>query len=353
MPGLSAEQIGSRSGSLTPRTGLPALKSASKVTSIIKKMPKGQGHRNRSASPSSHASAPSVSYTTQAVHFHDDRVQSVTVGVDPAEFGRVVSEAQRLLGEAEAKAASLEGLAREIYRQACTQVQHLMVVAENLHQSCSDKDSSIQMLFSEVRVVRSQLEEQIPVNRTHAEEIARLSSENSSGLRMLEQKECEIDHLIREVASRDESLSQHSVLLGQFKDRCADLESRLAASSAAHLPAVSEPSLTVSSQLGRVQLGSVQPPSADMFNHVSVIMEAIQDLSVRMTQLESNLPAWQNQGLSRHVGAVQSQMRASCQSHNVAEFSFPSRFQVDDGFVPGQEHPLAVADEIRWFGGGA
>ena len=43
---------------------------------------------------------------------HDDRVQTVNVGVDPIEFGRVVSESQRLLDKSESKARSLEGLAQ-------------------------------------------------------------------------------------------------------------------------------------------------------------------------------------------------------------------------------------------------
>ena len=42
----------------------------------------------------------------QEVHMHDDRVQTVNVGVDPVEFGRVVSESQRLLDESESKARS-------------------------------------------------------------------------------------------------------------------------------------------------------------------------------------------------------------------------------------------------------
>ena len=43
---------------------------------------------------------------------HDDRVQTLNVGFDPIEFGRVVSESQRLLDKSESKARSLEGLAQ-------------------------------------------------------------------------------------------------------------------------------------------------------------------------------------------------------------------------------------------------
>ena len=77
------------------------------------------------------------------------------------------------------------------------------------------------MLFSEVSAVRSQVEDQIALNRTHAEEIAGLSSENSDDLRMLEQKDCEISPLVKRIVSRDDSYSQHGVLFGQFEDQCA------------------------------------------------------------------------------------------------------------------------------------
>eukprot|EP00435_Cladocopium_sp_Y103_P050526 s2742_g15.t1 len=168
---------------------------------------------------------------------------------------------------------------------------------------------------------------------------------------MLECKECEIARLVREVASRDESLSQHSVVLEQLNDRCADLESRLAASSAAHPPVVSDPSLTVPSQHGRVQPSSVQQSSADMSNHVSVILTAIQDLSVRMTQLESNSPTRHDPGLSSHVGNTQSQVQSFCQSHNVADCLSPSRrFPVGVGFVPTREGPPTVDESPGRFG---
>eukprot|EP00435_Cladocopium_sp_Y103_P049147 s2742_g14.t1 len=153
-------------------------RSVSAIVQSLTKLAQSSGRGLADAAPSDHQGLPSVAVYHQQTHYHDSRTQSVTVGVDPAEFGRVVREAQRLFAEADAKASSLEGLAQEIYYQACTQVQHLMFVAEDLRQSCLGKDSSIQRLFSEVRVVRSQLEEQIALNQAQAEEIARLSSEN-------------------------------------------------------------------------------------------------------------------------------------------------------------------------------
>ena len=54
---------------------------------------------------------------------HDDRTQTVTMGVDPVEYGRMVGEAQRLLDESKSRADHFEGLSKEIYSQACQQVQ--------------------------------------------------------------------------------------------------------------------------------------------------------------------------------------------------------------------------------------
>ena len=59
----------------------------------------------------------------QELHLHDER--SVHVGVSHQEFGAVVAEAQRLLSDSQQRADSMEASAREIYSQACVQVQHL------------------------------------------------------------------------------------------------------------------------------------------------------------------------------------------------------------------------------------
>ena len=68
------------------------------------------------------------------------------MGVDPVEYGRLVGEAQRLLDESKSRADHFEGLSKEIYFQACQQVQQLMTIAQQLHQSCIEKDESLQKL---------------------------------------------------------------------------------------------------------------------------------------------------------------------------------------------------------------
>ena len=68
------------------------------------------------------------------------------MGVDPVEYGRMVGEAQRLFDESKSRADHFEGLPREIYSQACQQVQQLMTIAQQLHQSCIEKDESLQKL---------------------------------------------------------------------------------------------------------------------------------------------------------------------------------------------------------------
>ena len=98
------------------------------VSTIIKTLPRAI----RSRGPSlSHRGQASVGFTVEdqhrhqemhlhdghsvqfrEVHMHDDGVRTLNVGVDPVEFGRVVSESQRLLDKSESKARSLEGLAQ-------------------------------------------------------------------------------------------------------------------------------------------------------------------------------------------------------------------------------------------------
>ena len=51
----------------------------------------------------------------QGLHVHDDRVQAVAIGVDPAEYGRMISEAQQLIDESQGRAALFEGLSKDIY----------------------------------------------------------------------------------------------------------------------------------------------------------------------------------------------------------------------------------------------
>ena len=77
------------------------------------------------------------SFQQQEVHVHDDRVQTVNIGVDPVETAQVVNEARTLLEESETKSRSLEGLAKSIYQQACTRIQHLMTIADRLKLSSS------------------------------------------------------------------------------------------------------------------------------------------------------------------------------------------------------------------------
>ena len=67
------------------------------VSTIVRTMPKAS--RSRDPSPS-HSGQNSVDVPLevhhQEMHSHDDRVQTVAFGVDPAEHGRMFSEAQRL-----------------------------------------------------------------------------------------------------------------------------------------------------------------------------------------------------------------------------------------------------------------
>ena len=232
MPGPSSRRSESRSSSSTPRGNLSAARP--KVTSVIKQLPRPTGSRGPSPS---HRGQGSTEISTegqvyQELHLHDERVQTLNVGVDPAEYGRVVSEAQRLLEEADSKARSLEGLAQAIYMQACGQIQHLVTVVNELQQSCSTRDSSIQALQFDLNAVRSQLEHQIALNQSAAAENSRLISENSTGLRTLEHKNTEMDRLMNLVSQRDSVLRERDVVTAELQSRCEGRDASLAAFSA-------------------------------------------------------------------------------------------------------------------------
>ena len=113
------------------------------------------------------------------------------MGVDPVEYGRMVGEAQRVLDESKSRADHFEGLSKEIYSQACQQVQQLMTIAQQLHQSCVETDESWQKLSFEVQMVKAQLQEQISNNQ---EELIQFESAKSQTQRLLGHKDSEISH---------------------------------------------------------------------------------------------------------------------------------------------------------------
>ena len=67
------------------------------------------------------------------------------------------------LDESKSRADHFEGLSKEIYSQACQQVQQLMTIAQQLHQSCIEKDESLQKLSFEVQMVKAQLKIKFPI----------------------------------------------------------------------------------------------------------------------------------------------------------------------------------------------
>ena len=94
-----------------------------------------QASHSRDPSPS-HSGQDSVDVPLevhhQEMHAHDDRVQTVAFGVDPAEHGRMVSEAQRLLDEPQSRADHFESLSKGMYSHACQRAQQLMTFAQQL-----------------------------------------------------------------------------------------------------------------------------------------------------------------------------------------------------------------------------
>ena len=247
------------------------------VTSIVKSLPKAS--QSRGPSPS-HRGQGSVDvlievHHHQELHVHDDRTQTVAMGVDPVEYGRMVGEAQRLLDESKSRAGRadhLEGLSKEIYSQACQQVQQLMTIAQQLHQSCIEKDGSLQKLSFEVQTVKAQLQEQISNNQ---DVLAQFESAKSQTQRLLGHKDSEISQLISEVPSLN-------------SDK-AWLEERLAALSAS--PSAEQVPTQAQRSFGNVESQSLSSHDVQtaVSSQLAPVFEAFQELSGRMMSYENNM----------------------------------------------------------------
>ena len=205
----------------------------------------------------------------QELHVHDDRVQAVAIGVDPADYGRMIIEAQQLIDESQGRAAHFEGLSKDISSQACQQVQQLMTMVQMLRNSCLEKDHSIEQLSNEVQLVQSQLREQIVTNQSVLSQLASTKSETQ---RLIGHKDSEITRLMSEVSSLMSSKSR--------------LEESLAALSASSLPGKS---LRVSRHLGRPILWSLSMSDVvqnAMSSQLAPLFEAFQSLSTYQCQAE-------------------------------------------------------------------
>ena len=152
------------------------------VSQVIKRLPKPSGHeRAMSPVPLVHSSASASQPSTfipqessgqpdarihhsQTVQYHDHRTQKVNVGVDPMDFATMVSEAKRVVQESDERIKGLEGLAQDVYSQACSRIQELLGVVESLQLSNPGFQNQIHQLNSEVFNVRAQLELQITRN---------------------------------------------------------------------------------------------------------------------------------------------------------------------------------------------
>ena len=237
------------------------------MSTIVKTMPRASSSRGPSPSHRGQGSVdvPLEVHHHQEIHVHDDRTQTVSVGVDPAEYGRMVGEAQRMLDESKSRADHFEGLSKEIYFQACQQIQQLMTIAQQLHQSCIEKDDSLQNLSMEVQMVKAQLQEQVSL----------FDASKSQTQRLLGHKDSEISRLVSEVSS--------------LASEKAWLEERLAALSAA-------PSAEPIQEQAQRSFGNIESQSLslnDIQNVVSSqlapVLEAFQELSGRITSCENNM----------------------------------------------------------------
>jgi predicted nucleic acid-binding Zn-ribbon protein len=130
----------------------------------------------------------------------------VNVGVDPMDFANMVSEAKRVVQESDERIKGLEGLAQDVYSQACSRIQELLGVVESLQLSNQGFQNQIHQLNSEVANVRAQLELQITWNHD-------LGSRVECSASMLDHKEGEISRLMDEIHQLKDSVDSQRLVL--------------------------------------------------------------------------------------------------------------------------------------------
>ena len=77
------------------------------------------------------------------------------------DFANMVSEAKRVVQESDERIKGLEGLAQDVYSQACSRIQELLGVVESLQLSNQGFQNQIHQLNAEVANARAQLELQV------------------------------------------------------------------------------------------------------------------------------------------------------------------------------------------------
>ena len=189
---------------------------SSQDVEMIPSPPAGGSHQSTTQVLNMHNDR-TVSSTTQVLHQHDNRTQSIHLGISHQEFGSVIAEAQWLLDDSRARVDHFEGIAQAIHNQACEQIVHLKgMVFECLYQSCQSKDMTISglsndlsALQNEVLLVRGQLEAQV--------------NKCSTSERIIGHKDREIQRLMNEVSSSQQSLALSHEVRQQLEERLAAL----------------------------------------------------------------------------------------------------------------------------------
>ena len=214
------------------------------------------------------------------MHQHDNRTQSIHLGISHHEFGSVIAEAQRLLDDSRARADHFEGIAQTIHNQACEQIVHLKGMVESLHQSCQSKGMTISglstdlsALQNEVLLVRGQLEAQV--------------SKCSTSERIIGDKDSEIQRLMNELSSSQQSLALSHEVRQQLEERLPALATDNQ-ESAKLLPLVRNLGGYACVQSGENQ--SIVPASSSHDPFQGQILEALQALNARLSSIEASSP---------------------------------------------------------------
>ena len=147
-----------------------------------------------------------------------------------------------------------------------------MTIAQQLHQSCIEKDESLQKLPLEVQMVKAQLQEQISNNQ---DVLTQFESAKPQSQRLLGHKDSEISRLMSEVSRL-------------ISDK-ACLEERLAALSTS--PSAEQAPTQAQRSSGNVesQSLSLNDFQAAVSSQLAPVLEAFQALSGRMMSFENNM----------------------------------------------------------------
>lgn len=136
--------------------------------------------------------------------------------------------------------------------------------------------------FKDVTMIKYQLKEQVVLNQLQANEIFRISHENSVGFGMLGHLDGEFTRLMSLVSQHDGSLQEKDSVIIDLQSRCGSGETRLVALSASCEPNRPNVAAKFQSDTGRTQLSQYDVER----DHVSRFLLEATQIRLRLCQAD-------------------------------------------------------------------